>query len=63
MQILCTWDCGIVWIKFSEVLAFIVFDAFTEFVITLCIIVNVVFMAMDHYTLEYNPPDDKSNGM
>ncbi len=30
-----------------------VFDPFTELFITLCIAVNVIFMAMDHYNLEY----------
>lgn len=31
-----------------------VFDPFTELFITLCIAVNVIFMAMDHYNLEYD---------
>lgn len=43
-----------IWIKTSEVLAFFVFDAFTELFITLCIVVNVFFMSLDHYTIEYD---------
>ena len=38
----------------SELLAILVFDPFTELFITLCIAVNVLFMAMDHYLLEYD---------
>ena len=40
--------------QLSEVLAFVVFDPFTELTITLCIVVNVIFMALDHYLIEYN---------
>ena len=34
-------------------LSIIVFDPFTELFITLCIVVNVVFMALDHYSIDY----------
>ena len=53
-KVLCIWDCCTLWIKVSEVLAFLVFDPFTELTITLCILVNVAFMAMDHYMIEYD---------
>ena len=52
--VLCVWDCARVWIRFSELLAILVFDAFTELFITLCIAVNVLFMALDHYKIEYD---------
>ena len=55
LNILCVWDCANIWIKISEVLAFLVFDPFTELFITLCIVVNVVFMALDHYLIEFDP--------
>ena len=35
--------------QISEVLAFVVFDPFVELTITLCIIVNVLFMCFDRY--------------
>ena len=54
-NVLCVWDCSRFWIRISEVLSFIVFDAFTEVFITLCILVNVIFMALDHYFIEYDP--------
>ena len=43
-----------VWLKVSEFLSILVFDPFTDLFITLCIAVNVLFMALDHYILEYN---------
>jgi hypothetical protein len=58
-NILCIWDCAHIWIRTSEILAYLVFDPFTELFITLCIIVNVVFMALDHYTIEF----DSNGGM
>lgn len=54
VDIFCIWDCGRLWIKISEVLSFIVFDPFMELFITLCILVNVIFMTLDHYNLEYD---------
>ena len=50
----CVWDCCWLWIRISEFLSLIVFDPFTELTITLCIVVNVIFMALDHYLIEYN---------
>ncbi len=54
VNLFCVWDCAWIWIRMSEVLAIVVFDPFTELFITLCIAVNVLFMAMDHYLLEYD---------
>ena len=53
-KILCIWDCCSLWIKISEIFALIVFDPFTELFITLCIVVNVVFMGADHYNVDYD---------
>ena len=53
LKVLCIWDCCTLWLKVSEVLAYLVFDPFTELTITLCIVVNVVFMALDHYSIDY----------
>lgn len=39
---------------FLQVLSIIVFDPFTELFITLCIVVNVLFMSADHYDVEYD---------
>ena len=53
-EILCVWDCCRAWIKISEFLAIIVFDPFVELFITLCIAVNVVFMSLDQYNVNYD---------
>lgn len=58
-KVLCIWDCCTLWLKVSEVLAYLVFDPFTELFITLCILVNVAFMALDHYSIDY----DENGGM
>ena len=60
VNVLCVWDCARIWIKISEVLAFVVFDPFTELFITLCIVVNVVFMALDSYDITYADNDGMS---
>ncbi|CAL8142651.1 unnamed protein product [Orchesella dallaii] len=54
IDIFCVWDCGFPWSLLKKVIAFIVFDPFTELFITLAIVVNTVFMALDHYGLEEN---------
>lgn len=54
VNVLCIWDCARIWIKISEILAIIVFDPFVELFITFCILVNVIFMALDSYDIEYD---------
>ncbi|XP_073830180.1 sodium voltage-gated channel paralytic isoform X18 [Musca autumnalis] len=51
IEIFCVWDCCWVWLKFQEWVSFIVFDPFVELFITLCIVVNTMFMAMDHHDM------------
>lgn len=48
VDILCVWDCCWCWVRVQEMFALLVFDPFMELFITLCIIVNTLFMAMDH---------------
>uniref|UniRef100_T1HWF0 Uncharacterized protein n=1 Tax=Rhodnius prolixus TaxID=13249 RepID=T1HWF0_RHOPR len=52
IDIFCVWDCCGCWLKFQEFIAFIVFDPFVELFITLCIVVNTLFMALDHYEMD-----------
>ena len=49
MEAFCIWDCCWLWLKIQHILELIVFDPFVELFITLCIVVNTLFMAMDHY--------------
>lgn len=51
IDILCVWDCCWCWVRVQELVALIVFDPFMELFITLCIVVNTLFMAMDHHDM------------
>lgn len=51
IDIFCVWDCCWLWLKFQEYVALIVFDPFVELFITLCIVVNTLFMALDHHDM------------
>jgi len=62
-DVMCVWDCCWLWIRTAEVLSIIVFDPFTELFITLCIMVNVLFMSMDHYDVEYDGMSPFFNSM
>lgn len=48
----CVWDCCEHWLKFQAWVSFIVFDPFVELFITLCIVVNTLFMALDHHNMD-----------
>lgn len=52
IDFLCVWDCCWAWLKFQEWVALIVFDPFVELFITLCIVVNTLFMALDHHDMD-----------
>lgn len=52
IDIFCVWDCCICWIRLQEIISLIVFDPFMELFITLCIVVNTLFMAMDHHNMD-----------
>lgn len=52
VDILCVWDCCWCWTRIQEIFALIVFDPFMELFITLCIIVNTFFMALDHHDMD-----------
>ena len=46
------WDCSPCWVKFQKLIALFVYDAFVELFITLCIVVNTLFMALDHHGMD-----------
>ncbi|XP_058802302.1 sodium channel protein para isoform X2 [Phymastichus coffea] len=52
IDIFCVWDCCWVWIKIQEYVSLLVFDPFVELFITLCIVVNTLFMALDHHDMD-----------
>lgn len=51
MQLLFGWECSPTWYKIAHVIELFIMDAFVDLFITLCIIANTVFMAMEHYDM------------
>ncbi|XP_041087621.1 sodium channel protein type 4 subunit alpha B-like [Polyodon spathula] len=45
------WDCCPLWIKFKGLVKFVVLDPFVDLGITICIVLNTLFMAMEHYPM------------
>lgn len=45
------WNCCEVWLKVKSVVSFIVMDPLVDLAITICIILNTLFMAMEHYPM------------
>nr|ASY04967.1 Nav1.8 [Antrozous pallidus] len=45
------WECSPSWLKIKTLLFRIVTDPFAELTITLCIVVNTVFMSMEHHNM------------
>lgn len=58
IEVFCVWDCCWPWITFQKTVALLVFDPFVELFITLCIVVNTLFMALDHHDM--NPDMDRA---
>ncbi|XP_053327227.1 sodium channel protein type 2 subunit alpha-like [Spea bombifrons] len=42
------WDCCDAWLKVKTFVAMVVMDPFADLAITICIILNTIFMAMEH---------------
>ncbi|MEQ2164570.1 Sodium channel protein type 4 subunit alpha A [Goodea atripinnis] len=45
------WDCCTTWIVFKKWVHFVVMDPFVDLGITICIVLNTLFMAMEHYPM------------
>ncbi|XDV46096.1 hypothetical protein PO909_014049 [Leuciscus waleckii] len=45
------WECGPVWMRIKEIVNLIVMDPFVDLAITICIVLNTLFMAMEHYPM------------
>ncbi|XP_039378078.1 sodium channel protein type 5 subunit alpha-like isoform X2 [Mauremys reevesii] len=45
------WDCCPLWLRIKKKVAILVMDPFTDLTITLCIVMNTVFMALEHYKM------------
>lgn len=51
IDIMCVWDCCWLWLQLQKYVGLLVFDPFVELFITLCIVVNTLFMALDHHDM------------
>uniref|UniRef100_A0AAQ6IC60 Sodium channel protein n=1 Tax=Anabas testudineus TaxID=64144 RepID=A0AAQ6IC60_ANATE len=45
------WECCPLWLKIKKVVQLIVMDPFVDLTITICIVLNTLFMAMEHYPM------------
>uniref|UniRef100_W5KY02 Sodium channel protein n=1 Tax=Astyanax mexicanus TaxID=7994 RepID=W5KY02_ASTMX len=52
------WTCAPVWMKFKDGVKIMVMDPFLDLAITICIVLNTLFMALEHY-----PMTEEFNGM
>lgn len=46
------WNCSPRWLCIKKALRFVMTDPFTELAITICIIINTIFLAMEHYKMK-----------
>ncbi|XP_060036394.1 sodium channel protein type 5 subunit alpha [Erinaceus europaeus] len=45
------WDCCPLWISIKQRVKFMVMDPFADLTITMCIVLNTLFMALEHYNM------------
>ncbi|XP_077581893.1 sodium channel, voltage gated, type VIII, alpha subunit b isoform X2 [Stigmatopora nigra] len=45
------WECHPNWLKIKHIVYLIVMDPFVDLAITICIVLNTLFMAMEHYPM------------
>ncbi|XP_029450833.1 sodium channel protein type 8 subunit alpha [Rhinatrema bivittatum] len=45
------WECCPMWLRLKEIVNSIVMDPFVDLAITICIVLNTLFMAMEHYPI------------
>ena len=48
LQLMFAWECHPFWYKIAHIIELFIMDAFVDLFITLCIVVNTIFMALDH---------------
>ncbi|XP_023557996.1 sodium channel protein type 5 subunit alpha isoform X7 [Octodon degus] len=45
------WECCPMWITIKQKVKFVVMDPFADLTITMCIVLNTLFMALEHYNM------------
>uniref|UniRef100_A0A3Q2UGC4 Sodium channel protein n=1 Tax=Fundulus heteroclitus TaxID=8078 RepID=A0A3Q2UGC4_FUNHE len=53
-NIFLIWECCPFWLKLKHIVYLIVMDPFVDLAITICIVLNTLFMAMEHYPMTEN---------
>lgn len=53
-QTFLIWNCCPMWIKVKNGVHLIVMDPLVDLAITICIVLNTLFMAMEHYPMSPN---------
>ncbi|CAM4524265.1 unnamed protein product [Caretta caretta] len=48
------WDCCPLWLRIKKKVTILVMDPFTDLTITFCIVMNTIFMALEHYKMRRN---------
>ncbi|XP_018620019.1 sodium channel protein type 4 subunit alpha B isoform X2 [Scleropages formosus] len=61
-DIFLKWDCCAPWMTFKKWVYFVVMDPFVDLGITICIVLNTLFMAMEHYPMSNSFADMLSVG-
>ncbi|XP_027788006.2 sodium channel protein type 11 subunit alpha [Marmota flaviventris] len=46
------WNCSPWWLRIKKALRFVMTDPFTELAITICIIINTIFLSMEHHNMD-----------
>ncbi|XP_069117322.1 sodium channel protein para-like isoform X6 [Argopecten irradians] len=58
----CSWTCCPCWVMFQKGIAWFILDAFVDLFITICILVNTAFMALDQYGMSKSLANTLTNG-
>jgi len=46
------WDCNPTWLRIKSIVHMVVMDPFADLLITICIVINTIFMAMECHPME-----------
>uniref|UniRef100_A0A673KEM1 Sodium channel protein n=1 Tax=Sinocyclocheilus rhinocerous TaxID=307959 RepID=A0A673KEM1_9TELE len=46
------WDCSPTWLKIKKIVHMVMMDPFADLFITICIVINTAFMAMEYHPME-----------
>ena len=62
MQLIFGWECSPCWYRFAHIIEIFIMDCFVDLFITLCIVINTIFMGIDHYGMSKELEDTLIKG-